>query len=63
MNCPKCDLPNVERLTVIEPTGLRKVIGNCCQRCGTDIRPFHEEILKTSHLRPLSSSVSNGSVR
>lgn len=56
MNCPKCNKENVEIFSrLLDGNPVTNALANFCRYCGTDLRPLHEEIMKTSHLRPLSS--------
>jgi len=32
-------------------------LSNFCGGCGTDLRPFHDDIMKTSSLRPIDESI------
>ena len=62
MNCPKCNRENAEIFSgLINGESVPDALANFCKRCGTDLRPFHAEIMKTSHLRPIR--VSDGFFR
>jgi len=40
-------------LPLIEGQEMPNTLANFCGRCGTDLRPYHEEIMKHSDLKPL----------
>ena len=57
MNCPKCKRENAEVFTgLINGQLMPNSLANFCRRCGNDLRPFHIEIMKISHLRPIEVS-------
>lgn len=54
MNCPNCERENVEIFTgLIKGKPLSNTIANFCKRCGADLRPYHENIIKHSNLKPI----------
>jgi hypothetical protein len=57
MNCPNCNYKNAEMGSVVFKGKDIDVLANFCAKCGTDLRPCHEEWMKTSSLRPEPAEV------
>jgi len=54
MNCPTCNLEHTEVFKgLIDGKPMSDTLANFCRRCGMDLRPYHEKILKESNLKSL----------
>ena len=58
MNCPTCNLINVEVSAVHFNGKTSVVLANFCAKCGMDLRPYHDEMMKHSDLKPAPLSLS-----
>lgn len=54
MKCPNCNKENAEVFSgLIKGNPMPNTLANFCGQCGTDLRPYHEKIIKKSNLMPL----------